>query len=75
MKTTRASGHRWSSSFQTYQSAFGLSRLWRDSTNHGCWSEVWLMTRSAMTRMPRAWASTSSASMSSTEPDSGWTEK
>ena len=24
----------------------------RDSTNHGCWSEVWLGTRSTTTRMP-----------------------
>ena len=74
MKTTRASGHRWSSSFHTYQSAFGLSRLWRDSTNQGCSSDVWLMTRSATTRMPRVWASVSSVRMSSTVPDSGCTE-
>ena len=25
----------------------------RDSTNHGCWSEVWFGTQSTMTRMPR----------------------
>ena len=74
MKTTRASGHRWSSSFQTYQSAFGLSRPWRDSTNQGCSSDVWLITRSAMTRMPRAWASVRSIWMSSTVPDSGCTD-
>ena len=53
----RASDHRVSSSFHTYQSAFGLSRLERDSWNHACWSEVWFTTRSAMTRIPRRCAS------------------
>ena len=24
--------------------------------NHGCWSEVWFMTKSMITRMPRSWA-------------------
>ena len=56
-KMMRASGQRWSSSLQTYQSALGLVRSWRDSWNQGCWSLVWFMTRSAMTRMPRLWAS------------------
>ena len=56
-KITRASDHRSSSSFQTYQSARGLSGDARDSTNHGCWSLVWLTTRSAITRMSRRCAS------------------
>ena len=30
----------------------GLSLLRRAALNHGCWSEVWLTTRSAITRMP-----------------------
>ena len=38
---------------QTYQSRYfdfvRGARLW----NHGCWFEVWLTTRSMMTRMPR----------------------
>ena len=46
-----------SPSCQTYQSALGLSRLDLDSRNQGCWSEVWLSTRSRMTRMSRACAS------------------
>ena len=51
-KITRASLQRWSSSPHTYQSAFGLVRSWRLSWNHGCWSEVWFITMSAITRMP-----------------------
>jgi Fe-S-cluster-containing dehydrogenase component len=35
MKMTRASGHRTSTSDQTYQSRFGESGLERDSWNHG----------------------------------------
>ena len=50
---TRASLQRWSSSPHTYQSALGLVRSWRLSWNHGCWSLVWFITMSAMTRMPR----------------------
>ena len=54
-------GPLWSSSVQTYQSALALSRDERDSMNHGCWSLVWFITRSAMTRMPRRWASSRNA--------------
>ena len=28
----------------------------RDSWNQACWSEVWFITRSEITRMPLAWA-------------------
>ncbi len=71
----RASPQRWSSSFQTYQSAFGLVRSWRLSWNHGCWSDVWFITMSAMTRMPRLWASSMSTTASPIVPYSGRTEK
>ena len=54
--TSRASGCRWSE---------------RDSTNHGCSSEVWLTTRSMISRMPRSWTSASSASRSSSVPNIG----
>ena len=47
-KITRASLQRWSSSPHTYQSAFGLVASWRLSWNHGCWSEVWFITMSAI---------------------------
>ncbi len=71
----RASGHRSSSSFQTYQSAFGLSRDDRDSANHGCWSLVWFTTRSVMILMPRSWAWSSRIPTSSIVPKSGCTVK
>ena len=72
---TRASAQRLSSSPQTYQSAFGLSRLSRDSWNHGCWSLVWFITMSAMIRILRRWASSISVAASSTVPYSGRTVK
>ena len=34
------------------------------SMNHGCWSLVWFITKSVMTRMPRAWASPTSSAES-----------
>ena len=37
---------------QRYQSRFGLSRDERLSRNHGCWSEVWLGTKSRMSFRP-----------------------
>jgi hypothetical protein len=67
-KITRASAHRSLSSFHTYQSARGLVRDWRDSWNQGCWSDVWFITMSAMTRMPRRWASSISSAASPTVP-------
>ena len=39
----RASAYAWSVSLHTYQSRFGLRRDERDSTNQGCWSDVWLI--------------------------------
>ena len=32
-------------------------KAFNDSTNHGCWSLLWLMTSSVMTRRPRRCAS------------------
>ena len=37
-----------------YQSRFGLSGDERDSTNHGCSSDVWLTTRSMTSFIPRS---------------------
>ena len=54
-----------------YQSRFGLSRLARDSANHGCSSEVWLTTRSRISFMPRSWTAASSASKSASVPNVG----
>ena len=41
-----------SPSRQTYQSRLGSSRLDRAATNQGCWSDVWLGTRSTSSRRP-----------------------
>ena len=41
---------------QRYQSACSLSRLERESTNHGWRWLVWLRTRSRTTASPRSWA-------------------
>src|ERR687891_601980 len=49
----RASAYVWSVSLHTYQSRLGFLRDDRASTNHGCWSLVWLTTSSVMTRRPR----------------------
>ena len=38
---------------QTYQSRYGDRGRGARRWNHGCWSEVWLTTRSMSTRMPR----------------------
>ena len=67
-KMIRASGQRSSVSDQTYQSARGLSLLERDSWNHGWSADVWFMTRSAMTRMPRWCACSTKVLKSSTFP-------
>ena len=53
MKMIRASRYGSSVSDQTYQSPFGPFGSVRDSWNHGCSDEVWFITRSAITRMPR----------------------
>ena len=60
-RSTRTSAKPWSSSAHMYQSALGLSRDDRDSTNQGCWSLVWFITRSEMIRIPRRWASSTTA--------------
>ena len=39
---------------QTYQSRYCDFGSRRAAWNHGCWSDVWLTTRSTMTRMPRS---------------------
>src|SRR5215210_6076468 len=51
-----------------YQSRFGLSFEARDSTNHGCSSEVWLTTRSITSFIPRSWSAASSSCNCSCEP-------
>jgi hypothetical protein len=60
---------------QTYQSRFGFSREDRDSTNHGCWSEVWLGTKSTTTLMPRSCAAATRASKSASVPNCGSTSR
>ena len=68
MKMMRASEYSSGLSVQTYQSLFGLSWLSRDSWNHGWSDEVWLTTRSTMTRIPRSCAASTKARKSSTVP-------
>ena len=58
---------------QRYQSRFVLSRDERDSTNHGCRSEVWFGTKSSTTLMPCSCAAATSASKSSSVPNEGST--
>ena len=50
---------------------YGPSGSDRDARNHGCWSLVWFMTRSAMTRMPRLCASSTISTKSPRSPNSG----
>ena len=64
----RASAYRVSVSDHTYQSRFGESGLARDSWNQGCSTEVWFITRSAITRMPRSCAASMNALKSSMVP-------
>ena len=45
----------------------------RADWNQGCWSEVWFMTISVMTRRPRRCASTTNVSKSTSVPIVGWT--
>ena len=56
------------SSDHTYQSRLGEFGLERASWNQGWSAEVWFMTRSAITRMPRWWAASTKARKSSTVP-------
>jgi hypothetical protein len=48
----------------TYQSRYGESGEEQAARNQGCSSDVWLSTRSIITRMPRfsAWCSSSAKS-------------
>ena len=54
-----------------YQSRLALSTLERDSTNHGCSSDVWLTTRSITSFMPRSCIAASSSSNCSSVPNVG----
>ena len=49
--------------------ASGCPGRTRDSTNHGCSSDVWLTTRSMTSRIPRSWTAASSASKSASVPE------
>ena len=53
------------------QVAVGVRPLARRATawNHACWSLVWFITRSRITRMPRACASRTSRSKSASRPE------
>ena len=67
VKMMRASAYSSSVSLQTYQSSLPSSRrrlFWNQS-----WSaEVWFITRSAITRIPRWWAASRKALTSSIVP-------
>ena len=56
---------------QTYQSRYGESAEERADWNHGCWSEVWLTTRSMMTRIPRFSAACRTSAKSPSVPSRG----
>ena len=60
---------------QTYQSRLGFSRLERDSTNHGCWSELWFGTQSSTILISRAWHCAISSSRSPSVPKTGSTSQ
>ena len=62
-------------SAQTNQSAFGLLRSLRDSTNQGCRSDVCDSTRSIITRRPRPCAFATTASKSAKVPNIGSTSQ
>ena len=65
----RVSGNFSSVSLQTYISRLaepGGER--RAAWNQGCWSEVWLITSSVITRRPRLWAARTKARKSRMVP-------
>ena len=68
VKMIRASSYLWTVSDHTYQSRSGESRRLARAWNHGWSQDVWFMTRSAMTRMPRWWAASMKSRTSSTVP-------
>ena len=61
------------SSAQTYQSRNGDRESLRADWNQGWASEVWLTTRSTITRSPSAFAWFMSSTKSPGEPCFGWT--
>ena len=67
-KMIRTSEYFCGSSDHTYQSRFGEFGSERASWNQGWSLEVWFITRSAITRMPRWWASAMNRSNSSSVP-------
>ena len=64
----RASCQGSSLSDQTYQSPYGPSGSLREAWNHGWSADVWFMTRSAITRIPRWCAASTRSRKSSTVP-------
>ena len=68
-----AGGRAAPSSLQTYQSRYGDCGELRADRNHGCWSEVWLTTRSSRMRMPRWSACRVSSTKSPRVPSRGST--
>ena len=66
----------WSDTDELYQDAriiFVDTEPSNWTWDHGCWSEVWFMTKSMITRMPREWAASRNSWKSSMEPTSGST--
>jgi hypothetical protein len=74
-KTTSFDVSGGSSSRQMEKSRYGEVRDDRAERNHGCLSEVWLTTRSTMTRMPRSRAVRTSSTKSPSVPRRGSTPK
>ena len=67
-KMIRASGHGRRCPTRRTSRRSGSSGSERDSWNHGWSADVWFMTRSAMTRMPRRCAASTKLRKSSTVP-------
>ncbi len=57
----------------TYQSRYFDDGSRRACWNHGCWSDVWLTTRSISTRMPRDAAACVNSTKSPSVPKRGST--
>jgi hypothetical protein len=53
--------------------AEGAVRVAAEAWNQGCWSDVWFMTKSMITRMPSLWASSTNSEKSPIVPNSGST--
>ena len=67
-KMIRASCQGSSESDQTYQSPCGPFASAREDWNHAWSLDVWFITKSVITRMPRRWAASTSARKSSVFP-------